>query len=232
MDAPQIENGYTKIANELLEAISKVNLSSYEFRVMLAIIRKTYGFNKKHDWLSLSQIEEITNIKSHNVCRTIKKLVDKNMLLKNGKITGIQKQYKKWKTIQTDNIQTDNIQTDNIIQIDNPIIQIDNLALSKQIDTKETITKETITKEIYKDKYLDHVYLFATEYQKLLNEYGEKKAKEMIKRLNNYIWQIGVKKAQSKYKSHYHTILNWIRMDEDRNNKNIKPDETSIYKKI
>ena len=49
MASPQIEDGYTKIANELLEAISKVNLSSYEFRVIMAIIRKTYGFNKKSD---------------------------------------------------------------------------------------------------------------------------------------------------------------------------------------
>jgi len=122
----QIEDGYTKIANELLEALLKINLSNYEFRVFMAILRKTYGYHKKGDWLSLSQLSKLTGIQTPNICRTVKKLMAKNMLIKNGKITGIQKDYDHWNIIHTDSI-----------QIDNTIIQADNKKLSIQTDTKE-----------------------------------------------------------------------------------------------
>lgn len=64
-----------------------------------------------------------------------------------------------------------------------------------------------------KRKFLDHVLLTEEEYQKLKERLGEEKVSEYIEALNNYIAQIGVKKAQAKYKSHYHVILNWHRMD-------------------
>lgn len=89
----QIDDGYTKVANELLEAVMKINLSSYEFRVIMAIMRKTYGYSKKQDYISLSQLEEITGIKACHVCRTLKKLKDKNMVISNSHLTGIQKDY-------------------------------------------------------------------------------------------------------------------------------------------
>lgn len=47
MANPQIENGYTRIANELLEALLLANLSKRQLLVALAVIRQTYGFNRK-----------------------------------------------------------------------------------------------------------------------------------------------------------------------------------------
>lgn len=174
----QIDDGYTKVANELLEAIMKINLSSYEFRVIMAIMRKTYGYCKKQDYISLSQLEEITDIKANNVCRTLKKLKAKNMILSNGHLTGIQKDYDRWvihtDTIHLDNIHTDTIHTDNkTIYIDNKTIQIDNKKLSKQIDTKEK--KETYTKEI--------VYIVEYLNKKALTNYrnNNAKTKELIR---------------------------------------------------
>lgn len=67
-----------------------------------------------------------------------------------------------------------------------------------------------------KKKFLDHVLLTEEEHQKLKERLGEEKVSEYIEALNNYIAQIGVKKAQAKYKSHYHVIMNWHRMDEKR----------------
>ena len=54
MANPQTENGHIKIANEIIEAITRTNLSAHESRVLWYIIRKTYGFNKKMDWMALS----------------------------------------------------------------------------------------------------------------------------------------------------------------------------------
>lgn len=58
----QLEDGYTRIANELLEAAISHSLTLRQLRVLLAVIRKTYGFNKKADVISGSQIAEITKM--------------------------------------------------------------------------------------------------------------------------------------------------------------------------
>jgi hypothetical protein len=50
---PQLENGYTQIANELIEALARFNLSPYESRLLWYIARKTYGYQKKTDAISL-----------------------------------------------------------------------------------------------------------------------------------------------------------------------------------
>jgi len=61
---------------------------------------------------------------------------------------------------------------------------------------------------VEKSKYMDCVLLTPEQYQKLIDQFGEKATKEKIEALNNYIESKG-----RKYKSHYHTILNWSRKD-------------------
>lgn len=97
MANPQIENGYTKIANELLEGIIKFPMSDYEHRIFWLIVRKTYGYKKKTDWISQNQIVRETGILKQHVSRTIKKLLDKNMIIKNNRDIGVQKDYDLWK---------------------------------------------------------------------------------------------------------------------------------------
>ena len=62
--------------------------------------------------------------------------------------------------------------------------------------------------EIPKERFLDFVLLTKEEHQKLLQKFGGA-AEGKIERLNNYIGSTG-----KKYKSHYHTILNWSAKDE------------------
>ena len=45
--APQLENGYTRIADELLEALSAARLGGGHFRVVFAVMRLTYGYGLK-----------------------------------------------------------------------------------------------------------------------------------------------------------------------------------------
>ena len=71
-------------------------------------------------------------------------------------------------------------------------------------------------KKIYiapKNLHLEYVYLTQDQHTSLINRFGEKYTTEMIDRLNNYIGSKGV-----KYKSHYHTILNWAKKDSPINN--------------
>ncbi|NMB81592.1 MAG: replication protein, partial [Ignavibacteria bacterium] len=66
MDTPQLENGFTKIANEILEKLSQTYISANEWQVLIVILRRTYGFNKKSDWISNSQFSEATGIAKSN----------------------------------------------------------------------------------------------------------------------------------------------------------------------
>ena len=62
MANPQREEGHVDIANEIVEFLAKTYLSSYESQVLWAIFRKTYGWQKKEDWITGSQLVEMTGI--------------------------------------------------------------------------------------------------------------------------------------------------------------------------
>jgi len=98
MANPKLEDGYTRVANELLEALARIKLCAYETKALIFIIRKTYGWNKKTDWIALSQISENTCILKPNVSRTIKRLQSRNIITRdNHRHVGLQKDYEKWK---------------------------------------------------------------------------------------------------------------------------------------
>lgn len=44
-----LDDGYTRIANELLEAVMLAGLTQHQLLVFPAVMRKTYGFNK--NWI-------------------------------------------------------------------------------------------------------------------------------------------------------------------------------------
>lgn len=71
---------------------------------------------------------------------------------------------------------------------------------------KESKVKES--KVNNKTKHLDFVFLTDKEFQDLNQQFGVAGAAERITNLNHYIGSKGV-----RYKSHYHTILNWARKE-------------------
>ncbi|HUU39672.1 MAG TPA: replication protein, partial [Desulfatiglandales bacterium] len=107
MTNPQLEDGYTRIANELLEAMARINLSGYQSRVLMAIWRQTYGWHKKEDYISVSQIARMTGIDKRNVSRTLKELIEKNMIRKNGRMTAFNKNYNEWRGLRRKGIDLD-----------------------------------------------------------------------------------------------------------------------------
>jgi len=130
--SPQKENGYTPIANELLEAFCKCKLLEYERCIVMTVWRKTYGWSKKEDWIANSQLSMATGIARPNITRTIKSLVAKNILQKRGKKICVNKNYLDWK-----------VEWRIVISPDNRVISPDNKKLSHQIPTKaiKQITK-------------------------------------------------------------------------------------------
>ena len=98
MANPQLEDGFTMVANEIIEALARINLCAYESRVLWFIIRKTYGWHKKIDWIALSQIVDSTGILKPNVSRTLKSLKARNIIIRDkNRRVGVQKDYEKWR---------------------------------------------------------------------------------------------------------------------------------------
>ena len=78
----RMEDGYTGLANELIEELMKAQyrLSGREYCILLAVIRKTFGYKKSADWIALSQFAELTTISKTHCHDVIKGLVARNML--------------------------------------------------------------------------------------------------------------------------------------------------------
>ena len=85
MARPQIEDGFTRIANELLKAMARAEIKVSEFMVMLAIINKTYGWNKTKDRISFGELSQITGIERSNCNKVVKNLLRMKMI---GVVTG------------------------------------------------------------------------------------------------------------------------------------------------
>lgn len=163
MASPQTEDGYTRIANELLEALARIRVPGEARQVLDVILRKTYGFGKKEDAISLSQFVLATGILKPNVCASLNQLKKMNLIIQKdndvANIYCINKDYTSWRplskkitvlskkiTIGENNQHNQGLEGDSlIIQKDNGqknVIQKDNASLSKRIPTIDNTTKE------------------------------------------------------------------------------------------
>lgn len=102
MANPQVEDGHIDIANELGEALCQTYFSPAESKIFWAILRKTYGWHKKSDRISYSQLAEMTGLHSRHVGPALKKLIARNIIFcsnsgeRKTSEYGIQKDYDKW----------------------------------------------------------------------------------------------------------------------------------------
>ncbi|KLE93104.1 replication protein [Klebsiella aerogenes] len=94
-----LDDGFTRIANELLEAVMHAGLSQHQLLVFMAVMRKTYGFNKKSDWVSNEQISELTGILPHKCSAAKSALVKRGILTQTGRVIGINKAVSEWSSL-------------------------------------------------------------------------------------------------------------------------------------
>jgi len=105
MARPQLENGHTKIANELIDALCRFAPGGAGGKVFLAVIRKTYGWHKKQDTISINQLIDLTQLSRRMVIYAIQNLEAMKMIVVNrSAVNGrrcvntvsIQKDYDQW----------------------------------------------------------------------------------------------------------------------------------------
>ena len=103
MRGPQLEDGYTRIANTLLEAIYQTKFNATQLKILLLIIRYTYGFNRKSHDLSLSFIEKATGISKRYVSSELNRLIENRVVIvyenhtnTQSRRIGLNKNYTEW----------------------------------------------------------------------------------------------------------------------------------------
>jgi len=73
---------YTRISNEILEALAKAKLNGTQYAICLVVCRKTFGFQSWEAKISASYISEVTGINLRHVKRELQELADRQIILK------------------------------------------------------------------------------------------------------------------------------------------------------
>jgi phage replication O-like protein O len=148
MANPQKELGHTSISNELFEAILRTPWTRAQYAVIFFIIRKTYGWGKKSDKISISQFARVLPYSKTTIIRTLKRLKTMNVAVqlkvgggkKNASEWALNKNYEDWQTVSLGVTVT---------------LQSSKLSHSSpQTVTRGLHTKETNTKETTKERIL------------------------------------------------------------------------------
>ena len=221
MAKPELEDGYTQIANEILEKLVKMHLSPNQWQVLLCIIRKTYGFHKKVDYIANFQIGEATGLCKAVVSRCLKELDEQQLIIRKGKFIGFQKDWEKWPMLaeqstpemlaesSTLGLKLAEQSTSKSLQLSQPELAEQSTKVSSPAVTqkiKDTIQKKTIY--IPYPEFPNVNKMTKEEHQRLIALFGEAGAKDRVENLSLYIASRG-----DKYKNHYATILAWDKRD-------------------
>jgi len=94
-----VEDGFTRIANELFSALIQAPMTDRERRVALAVVRLTYGWNKKADRIADSQLSEIAGMPRQKVNKVKQQLIAKKIIKSEGSghgILSINKHFDQW----------------------------------------------------------------------------------------------------------------------------------------
>ena len=171
------EESFTRIPNVMLDALCRIRINGEAQRCLFFIIRKTFGWNKKEDYISLSQFSEGTKIKKPEVIRAIKKLVSMGIVGKiandQGNTYFVRLEASIWESLANQPIAKP------LAKSPIRVGRLANASLANQPHTKDTTTKDTTSsydvnsREIILTKYL---------YQKI------KENNEYVKEPNYQTW--------------------------------------------
>ena len=79
---PRLEDGHTRIANELLEALISYPFGGGELKVLLAVIRLTYGWNRKSCLIRQTTLARLTRLDRRHIQRILTALRQQGVLFR------------------------------------------------------------------------------------------------------------------------------------------------------
>jgi len=155
MANPQLEDGYTSLANDIMDHLAGIRVPGEARQVLDFILRKTYGWHKKEDPISLTQFEKATGLKRANVVRSLKTLLRMNIIYKgsinldtpsinndttNIQVYGFQKDFDSWRVVSK--------QIPSIITDTEGSIKSGKRVVSELIHTKDKLQKKTNKRKV------------------------------------------------------------------------------------
>lgn len=98
MTSPQLEDGYTRISNDLVVALCRFRIPGEVMQIVLSVIRFTYGWNKKTEHIPLLKFHLSTGMKKPSIVRAVKKALEHRIIYisANGE-HGFMKDFAQWK---------------------------------------------------------------------------------------------------------------------------------------
>lgn len=133
-----LDDGYTRTANALMEAVMLSGLTQHQLLIVIAVWRKTYGYNKKMDWIGNEQFAALTGM-APTKCSTAKnELVRMGVLTQTGRQVGMNKNISEWKT------KVNGIGKTFTESVKKTFTKTVNSGLPNQVNTKDNIQKKEI----------------------------------------------------------------------------------------
>lgn len=102
MASPELEDGFTRIANGLLEALARHPFSKRHYAVLLAVVRLSYGYGAKVARASSARLSELTGIAPNHCREAVRELEAMGVLRSQqgpeGKTLAIVKHFDRWRS--------------------------------------------------------------------------------------------------------------------------------------
>jgi phage replication O-like protein O len=225
MNKNQIEApNYTQIPNVIFD-YWMTRLTPAEFKVLLCICRKIFGWHKYKDLISLRQIEQMTGLAKSSIVKNIETLIELGLINKiksKDEFDGSDapNQYE-INVIEKPEISQENI-GGSTLSGHPPVLSVDTPRVHSVDTQKKDLTKENIQNNTRGGKSFSssknkvdppekievcpEVRLTEKEVESLKKEFGNSGALEMLKILSNYKLSSG-----KTYKSDYHAVIGWVK---------------------
>uniref|UniRef100_UPI003CFFE3CF replication protein n=1 Tax=Caloranaerobacter sp. DY30410 TaxID=3238305 RepID=UPI003CFFE3CF len=175
MANPQVEDGFTKIANELLEVIYRVKFNATQLKILLFVMRYTYGFSRKEHELSINFISKGINVSKRYVTSELNKLIEMKVILvvkehtdTSSRVLKLNKNYDEWlvrgiEVQQVKNSSTGeekhNTPDEELFNTpDEELFTQENKNINKNINKRSSSISRTIIQQVNNSSSVDNIF--------------------------------------------------------------------------
>lgn len=227
MASPQLEKGYTAIANELLEKVYQLKVNGTQFKIIMCVWRFTYGFSRDKHELSETFISKAISVHKKQVSRELNELIKYNIIIvekvatfTEPRVVSFNKDYDNWHVISREVTKTlppnelvNATGSELVGSTGSELVTQDKQYLKQQL-------KQVDTSKPVKHKYgeFKHVLLTDDEKERLITDFGQDIFDKCIVKLDEYIEMKGY-----KARNHNLCIRKWVINAVGEDNKKEKP---------
>ena len=225
-------NGYTRIPNELLEAICGCGLSGTEMRTVLYIIRRTYGYNRGFAELPLSEIGKAVGMSRSHASEVLKHLEQLGIIERHAskgvkpQTISVASDFQQWNVensaeqFRSEGTVPKNGNTTVPPEGNTAVPEKGNATVPSQGNsTYKEINKDIKEREKKPRGQYRNVYLTDSQYDSLVSDYGKSNIENYIRKVDSHVQSTG-----RPYADYEAVIRQWL--TDDR----VKKDDFDVSK--